>query len=96
MPPGVDEDMLKRTFRKYGPILSAKPLNPEGPWPGGLVRFVRAEHAEKAIAAASEGELGALDGAPGALVLRLAAKKPQEGEGVETSPTPRRKSRKVD
>ena len=95
MPPGVDEDMLKRTFRKYGPILSAKALNPEGPWPGGLVRFVRAEHAEKAIAAASEGELGALDGAPGALVLRLAAKKPQEGEVEEMSPTPRRKSRKV-
>lgn len=66
---GVDEDMLKWMFRKYGLILLVKVLNFEGLWLGGLVCFVRVEYAEKAIAAASEGELGALDGASGVLVL---------------------------
>ena len=75
MPLGVDATMLKESFRKFGPILSVKPLNPEGPWPGGLVRFVRAEHAQKAIEAASEGGMGVIDGAPGPVVLRLASKR---------------------
>jgi hypothetical protein len=75
MPLGVDATMLKESFRKFGPILSVKPLNPEGPWPGGLVRFVRAEHAQKAIEAASEGRMGVIDGAPGPVVLRLASKR---------------------
>ena len=84
MPLGVDATMLKESFRKFGPILSVKPLNPEGPWPGGLVRFVRAEHAQKAIEAASEGRMGVIDGAPGPVVLRLASKR-AEGDDDSAS-----------
>ena len=91
MPLGVDATMLKESFRKFGPILSVKPLNPEGPWPGGLVRFVRAEHAQKAIEAASEGRMGVIDGAPGPVVLRLASKRAEgDDDGASGDAAPRR------
>jgi len=85
MPKGVTEASLRETFQKYGPIFSTRALNPDGPWPGGLVRFVRAESARKAIEAASEGTLGTLEGAPGALVVRLATKRPEKKGEEEAS-----------
>ena len=81
MAPGVTERALRETFRRFGPIASARALNPDGPWPGGLVRFVRAEDARKAIEAAADGGLGTLEGAPGALLVRLAEKK-RDGANV--------------
>lgn len=88
MPAGVTNASLRETFGRFGPIFSTKALNPDGPWPGGLVRFVRAEDARKAIEAASEGELGTLEGAPGALVVRLATKRlEKEVEGTASTPS---------
>ena len=95
MPIGVTSMMLRKTFRPYGPIVSAKALNPEGPYPGGLVLFVRAEHALKAIEATAEGKI-TLEGASAPLVVRIAEKKgakeasAQSEESDEEPPRSRR------
>jgi len=74
MPLGTDTEGLKAAFKKFGPILAARALNPEGPYPGGLVRFVRAEHAKKAIEAYEAGGIN-IEGSVGQVEVRLASKK---------------------
>lgn len=95
MPIGVTSTSLRKVFKQYGPIISALALNPEGPYPGGLVWFARAEDALKAIEATAEGKI-TLEGASAPLVVRIAEKKgakeasAQSEESDEEAPRSRR------
>ena len=95
MPIGVTVQSLRQTFEKFGPVISSVALNTEGPYPGGLVRFVRAEDAQKAIQASMDGELE-VEGSVGRIVVRLAEKRgasaqTEEVDAVIEEPARRRK-----
>lgn len=92
LPLGTDTEGLKAVFKKFGPILAARALNPEGPYPGGLVRFVRAEHAKKAIEACEAGEIN-VEGSVGQVEVRMASKKGSD-EDFKTDEAPASISRR--